>query len=469
MVLRRSDARRRRMVIDPTVPADDVAADNAQSITTKRSKKKPTVKKPDDVRAYSYGADRRNQLKTTDLIPKRVLSYMLVLMAMLLSIAFINFCSIHASQWSAQVGEAGMSTLAIQGQGSLASWYSSFLLIISGMASIQIYALRQHRCDDYRGTYRLWIWMAILFLLASVNCVVDLGGLATNLVQAFTSQSFSDRPWLPITIKLTALSLLVARGLYEVRKSRGSFALVVVVWVAYSVAAVMQLPAAKESLVNLGSEKVMGNCILFGTSALLLAHLTYARFIFLRAHGLITVKVKTKRAKKKKTKVPPKKKATTKTATTKTAATKTTKAKSTRSKPNKSAAAKTKSKSKTSESETDSQKSKSTKVAASTSKRATKSTAKSKPAATSQANKKTTKPASTASKKTGKAEEKSPSELLKELAAASRAKAAAESAKTSAKTTTSQQDDESGESIIKMSKSQRRKSRKQNKQQRRAA
>ena len=469
MVLRRSDARRRRMVIDPTVPADDVAADNAQSTTTKRSKKKPTVTKPDDVRAYSYGADRRNQLKTTDLIPKRVLSYMLVLMAMLLSIAFINFCSTHASQWSAQVGEAGMSTLAIQGQGSLASWYSSFLLIISGMASIQIYALRQHRCDDYRGTYRLWIWMAILFLLASVNCVVDLGGLATNLVQAFTSQSFSDRPWLPITIKLTALSLLVARGLYEVRKSRGSFALVVVVWVAYSVAAVMQLPAAKESLVNLGSEKVMGNCILFGTSALLLAHLTYARFIFLRAHGLITVKVKTKRAKKKKTKVPPKKKATTKTATTKTAATKTTKAKSTRSKLNKSAAAKTKSKSKTSESETDSQKSKSTKIAASTSKRATKSTAKSKPAATSQANKKTTKPASTASKKTGKAEEKSPSELLKELAAASRAKAAAESAKTSAKTTTSQQDDESGESIIKMSKSQRRKLRKQNKQQRRAA
>ena len=469
MVLRRSDARRRRMVIDPTVPADDVAADNAQSTTTKRSKKKPTVTKPDDVRAYSYGADRRNQLKTTDLIPKRVLSYMLVLMAMLLSIAFINFCSTHASQWSAQVGEAGMSTLAIQGQGSLASWYSSFLLIISGMASIQIYALRQHRCDDYRGTYRLWIWMAILFLLASVNCVVDLGGLATNLVQAFTSQSFSDRPWLPITIKLTALSLLVARGLYEVRKSRGSFALVVVVWVAYSVAAVMQLPAAKESLVNLGSEKVMGNCILFGTSALLLAHLTYARFIFLRAHGLITVKVKTKRAKKKKTKVPPKKKATTKTATTKTAATKTTKAKSTRSKPNKSAAAKTKSKSKTSESETDSQKSKSTKVAASTSKRATKSTAKSKPAATSQANKKTTKPASTASKKTGKAEEKSPSELLKELAAASRAKAAAESAKTSAKTTTSQQEEESGESIIKMSKSQRRKLRKQNKQQRRAA
>ncbi len=466
MVVRRSDARRRRLVIDPTVPADDVAADNAQSTTsTKRSKKKSTAKKPDDVRAYSYGADRRNQLKTTDLIPKRVLSYLLVLMAMLLSIAFINFCSTHASQWSAQVGEAGMSTLAIQGQGSLASWYSSFLLIISGMASIQIYALRQHRCDDYRGTYRLWIWMAILFLLASVNCVVDLGGLATNLVQAFTSQSFSDRPWLPIAIKLTALSLLVARGLYEVRKSRGSFALVVVVWVAYSVAAVMQLPAAKESLVSLGSEKVMGNCILFGTSALLLAHLTYARFIFLRAHGLITVKVKTKRAKKKKTKVVAKKKATTKTAATKTAATKTAKAKSTRSKSTKSAAAKTKAKPKTTETETASQKSKSTKVAASTTKRATKSTAKPKPAAASQANKKTAKPASTATKKTSKAEEKSPSDLLKELAAASRAKAAAESSKT----TTSQQDDESGESIIKMSKAQRRKLRKQNKQQRRAA
>ncbi|MFK7770283.1 MAG: hypothetical protein AB8B55_23940 [Mariniblastus sp.] len=459
MVVRRSDARRRRLVIDPTIQSDAVeVGDTPVTAASKRKKKpQPSIPEQTDVRAYSYGADRRNQLKTTDLIPKRVVSYLLVVLVMLASLWMLNFSASNASQWSAHIGQSGVAALAIQGQGSLASWYSSFLLIISGMASLQIYALRQHRCDDYLGTYRLWIWMAVLFLIASVNCVVDLSGLATNLFQSLTSQTLGGNPWLPITIKLTALSLLVARGLYEVRESRGSLALVAVVWIAYSFAAVMQLPAAKESLVNLGSDKVMGNCMLIGTTALLLAHLTYARFIFLRAHGLITLKVRTKKAKVKKKKV--------------AAVTKSKAAKST-----KKTSAKTRSKSKT---ETLTEESETEQVAAKpkrVTKAKSKSKARSKPVATPETaiekpaapkiavtEPPVTKPAASASK------EKSPSEVLKEMAAASRAKQTKQAQSATSRAQTDDADEPKNGEILQMSKAQRRKLRKLQKQQRRAA
>ncbi len=242
---------------------------------------------PHDSLPYAFGANRRNQPKTTDLVPKRVLSFSLVVVALALCLGLLNALAVYAPTWKPQLGEAGVEVLLLSGRGTLASWFSSFLLIITGLASLQIYALRQHRRDDYRGTYRLWIWMAGLFLVASMSCVVDLPALAGNLLKAFSPVSFSERPWLAFSVKMLLLSTLVARGLFEVRTSRGTFACVVLVWIAYSAAAIMQLPAVQPAMVQLNSDLTMGNCLLLATTGLLLTHLTYARFIYLQANQLI--------------------------------------------------------------------------------------------------------------------------------------------------------------------------------------
>ncbi len=271
----------------------------------------PTRKKArEDSTPYSFGADRRSQLKTTDLMPKRLLSCMFVVLVLVASIGILNLLAAYAGHWSTQIGESGAVSLSLAGRGTLSSWFSSFLLIITGLASLQIYALRQHRRDDYRGTYRLWLWMSALFMVASLNCVVDLEAICANLLSSLAFVTFSRTSWLPMAIKLLILSSLVARGLYEVRESRGAFALVVVVWVAYSAAAVLQLPSTQPAMVSLGHDAVLGNCLLFATVALLLAELTYARFIYLQAHGLIKPRVV--RQKKTKAKSAPASKATTK-------------------------------------------------------------------------------------------------------------------------------------------------------------
>ena len=166
-----------------------------------------------------------------------------------------------------QIGASEVAALGLTGRGTIASWFSSFLLIITGLASLQIYALRQHRRDDYRGTYRLWIWMAALVDVCQPQLCC---GSGRNCYQpdfvSWTSFSFQGKSWLPVTIKLVVLSTLIARGLYEVRASRGSFALVLFVWVAYSTAAIIQIPAVRPALVNLGQEATLGNCFLFGTA-----------------------------------------------------------------------------------------------------------------------------------------------------------------------------------------------------------
>ena len=441
MVLQRNSTRRRRLVVDPSISLGESevrVVDEASAPPRRRKKSTEST----EARAYTYGADRRNQRKTTDLVPKRIVSYLSVVALLLAGLWLINFTSQNVEAWSSTLGQSGLDTFAIHGRGSLASWFSSFLLIMTGLASLQIYALRQHRCDDYKGTYRLWLWTAGLLILASVNCVTDLGTLAMNLAQTVTGSLSGERAWIPLAVKLVALGVLMGRGMFEVRESRGSFALVVFVWIAYSAAAVMQLPAVEQNLVGLGSETMIGNCVLFGTAALFLAHLTYARFIFLHANGLIVQREK--KVKQEKTK--PKRTTKKKRRSTKTKVVETEVSDESAAKPKKKTTRRKATK-KPVVSEADEAEKKQKPVAK------TKRTKKSKP-----------QPAAKTSKQP---EKKSPSEVLKELAAASREKE--QSNQGSTRSGVDVQDEEEHEGIIKMSKSQRRKQRKLEKQRRRAA
>ncbi len=253
-------------------------------------------------RTYTQSANRRHQKKTTDLIPKRFLSCALVMLALLSAIAGLNFLAANAGNWSRVIGDAGVQAASIGGSGTLSNWFKSFLLIITGLASLQIFALRQHRCDDYSGSYRLWLWMSALLFVASMNCVVDLRQIAINISGAFVSSSIGTGVWTIAIVKLVALAALVIRGLVEVRQSKSAVGLILLVWVAWSAAALMQIPAVHESTV-LDQSVTRGNLVLFGTVALFLGHLFYARFVYLTAQGLVASAVHKKNVKvKKKTK-----------------------------------------------------------------------------------------------------------------------------------------------------------------------
>ena len=290
MVIRRNDARRRRVgvLIDEHSAPVEVTT-GAEVAQKERSTKSEAKKESKPAGAYGVAAQRRHLAKTTDFIPKRLLPCAIFALVLLTLLGALNGLYFYATNITEFVGTKALKIFSLTDQGSLSQWFTTMLLVVSGMASLQIYALRQHRSDDYRGTYRLWLWFSILLLVASVDSAVGLHDLVINSISSLTGTSLSQGGWALITIKLIALTGLVARGLVEVRSSRGAIVAVLFVWFAYAGAILMQLPHVKNGVV-LEYEPVYGNLILFGTTALLLSIFTYARFVYLQAQGLLVMK-----------------------------------------------------------------------------------------------------------------------------------------------------------------------------------
>lgn len=304
MVSRQNSARRRRIVIDPHHQRVEkgTSSDDTQFRPRKR---KRTL--------YKTGSERRYQWKTTDLLPKRTWGIVISNSLLIFAILALNGLQLSSARWGHLLGTSGVASFQLTGASTLAAWFSSFLLIVSGFASLQIYALRQHRQDDYRGSYRLWLWMAAILLIASVDCVADMTSIGTHLVQSLTKLSVNSSLLGVITIQLVLLTSLIARGVYEVRESRSTLALVLLVWLAYGAATTLRLPQLQPvmSIVDTRTlQLIQGNLVLLGTSILFMAHLLFARFVYLQALGMIQPQV-TKRAKQKsKSKTTPRSKST---------------------------------------------------------------------------------------------------------------------------------------------------------------
>ena len=168
MVVRRNDRRRRLMndefvpTIEPGRPAVRAGQhDAADDVGARR-------------RTYASGADRRNQLRTTDLFPKR--TWLIVTFGFLLLsiVVAINGLAWNAESWRSVIGAEGVAALQLGGAGTLASWFTCFLMVSVALVSLQIYAMRRHRCDDYVGTYRMWMWFPPIFVIASLASILSM-------------------------------------------------------------------------------------------------------------------------------------------------------------------------------------------------------------------------------------------------------------------------------------------------------
>lgn len=290
MVVRRNDGRRRRTVIggSGSLRAEKSPAASAGTATV-RSRKPATRRK--SRRPYQAGALRRHQPKSTDWIPKRrgAVAIFLATLAGLLAILLAAGWFVHHSTGLSD----GMSKrFSLQSTASLSVWFSTVLLLASALASLQIRALREHRSNDYRGTCRVWYWFAAILLLGSINCVLNLGELATAWLGA-VGQGHGTT--IGIIIQLVALTLIVARGAVEVRHSPASLAAIIVVWIAYGGSMILRLPGPASLLVRDDGYSACGLELLAATTVFAGVTL-YARFVYLQANGL--AKGRSKRSRK---------------------------------------------------------------------------------------------------------------------------------------------------------------------------
>ena len=285
--------RRRRVTLEQTQAAQEEldAADDGESPKPRTKRRSSADKKKAVARPYTHGARRSKQFKTTDLIPKRIWS-MAALIALLFSaIAGLNLLHLNSPDWINVIGSEGVAAFSLDSGRGIGVWYSNFLLLMTSCVSLQLYLLRQHRRDDYKGSYRIWMWLAMIFLMASAASVTGISSICRNLFTHFIStESVGSGLFWVFLIKLVCLAMLIVRGLIEVRYSRLAVVGLLVVLLAYGTASLVhEVPD-----VQVQSKKfihaALGNCLLLGCTSLFIAVLGFARFVYLDANGLIKSK-----------------------------------------------------------------------------------------------------------------------------------------------------------------------------------
>ncbi len=296
MVLRNRDSRRLRVILDESTdaeiePSDSIAAANQSDSAS------PLERSPK--RMYGYGAERRSQPKTTDLIPKRWLAYSALVLLLIGSVAALNAMAIYATSLQDFIGEAGVATLSLTGSGTFTSWFTTVLLGSAAVVCLQVYHLRKHRCDDYRGSYRLWFWASIVFLVGSVAATVGLGQLLQNVLTATIGYLPSIGP-IPILMVAACLVLtvIVMFGLWETRASRGSTALIVVAWLAGSGSIFSTIPRVRDRIAEANLSLMAANTWPLFAVCAFLAVLTYARHVYLAANGMLPAREVTAKPEK---------------------------------------------------------------------------------------------------------------------------------------------------------------------------
>jgi hypothetical protein len=238
-------------------------------------------------RRYGEEAAADHLQPLTAIVPKRIVTLILLLIGGLLLTAGIQASYGYVQRLPADHWLRATASLDVERPGSLASWSSSLFLLTATVLGFQIYRLRRHRADDYRGRYRVWVWVSPLLLIASLAVGTHLhhdllcGAVAHSEVMAVFE------PRTVLMVLPSVLWLLVAlRLLLEVRDSRAAWtslvlaslsllsSLVIGLWVPYEL---FSFPIA----LTISSLTMLGHLMMLMTVA------SYSRYVYLDAHGLL--------------------------------------------------------------------------------------------------------------------------------------------------------------------------------------
>jgi hypothetical protein len=279
---------------------DEIASPADSDATTAGA---PAPKGP--IRAYPSAVLAELQPRVTDLLPVRPLWVTVAILLGLTAVATIEAIHVHVAPLALGEGQSHLAALDARQPASLPSWFSSVLLTLAAVWSLAIFGMRAHRVDDYRGRYRLWLWIAAALAwlsLDSATGVREAIGLGLHLLagRQLTGGSLASAvtiTWIALYgLVFGTLGLRLAAEIWPSRLSITAFGFALA---AYVVAAALKLqmldppgwmiPGTVESL------------------TIMLAHLSlttavglYGRHVYLDATGRLRVHIDATRKPKAK-------------------------------------------------------------------------------------------------------------------------------------------------------------------------
>ena len=277
------DDRRRRVL-------HDVASDTAA--TARSGDHSTSVRGSHDLpprRSENYGdaAFMDRQPRLTDLVPIRLSGFVVLFAAGLLIVVILEALYAWMPRLASMTSDGRVATFDLDGEGSLAVWFSSMTLALAGLAAVLIFTVRRHKKDDYRGHYRIWLWAAACCFLLSIDETASLHeGFKEMMVVVTGARLFGDGSIWWVSVYGLVLAAVGTRLLVDMRDCRLSTAAFVAAATCYAVAVVTQLgwvlpeTGARGVMAEEGAEMV-------GNLLLLMALGLYARHVILDAEGLL--------------------------------------------------------------------------------------------------------------------------------------------------------------------------------------
>ncbi len=276
---------RRRRVLREN--AEGEVTESGMPTRTRRSAA-PDVSEPSTRRGAGYSHDVRNACghRLVQFIPIRRRSFAGVIGLSFLLPALLLFAHylVYVNGKLAWYGHPLALALDAAHPQSIAAWLSSHLWLLCLGATLLTFQLRRHKLDDYNGDYRLWFWLVITCLLASIDSTThasELFGLALH------RWSVLNLGWSgPAVVKATLAVMIGMLGLRlcsELKVVPLSLCFWLVGLVAWAVSAALGPDELKISLTP--QFRIFLRCALWlgGLTAIWLSALTYLRHVYIEA------------------------------------------------------------------------------------------------------------------------------------------------------------------------------------------
>lgn len=227
------------------------------------------------------------QPRITDLVPKSYVAFVLLFVAGLAIVAGLEALYFWMPELASKTRDGTIAAFDLDGEGSLAVWFSSASLALASMTALLVYSVRRHTADDYHGRYRVWVWASLAWLIMSIDEAASLHEGFKEMMAQLTGQRITgDGSMWWICAYALLLGIVGLRLILEMRTCRVSTTALLACAGCYVAAVLAQLgwimpgSGAKGVMLEEGCEMV-GNLFLVVSMGL------HARYAILVAQGVI--------------------------------------------------------------------------------------------------------------------------------------------------------------------------------------
>ena len=155
-----------------------------------------------------------HQPRLTDVLPLKPLTVILLGFLGLVAIGAIVGVEWTLASLFLEGKQQAPCAFDAEAKTSVGGWFSSILLFTGAVLAFGIYTLRKHRRDDFRGAYRIWVWVGIACLFLSIQESTALMKAGEQLLAHATGQAAWQDMTLWWVVPFALFFAIIASRLY---------------------------------------------------------------------------------------------------------------------------------------------------------------------------------------------------------------------------------------------------------------